>query len=245
MRLIRLYQANIEGEQITLDERNHHHLAKVLRAKPGQPVELFDGFGAWRRGELSLNSTKKRSIIQVSSRGAGTNEPPIQFELILSLSKNQHFEYALQKAVELGVTMIRPVITERSELKLKPDRLEKKHQSWLGTIISACEQSYRCTLPQLQPLTTLQEAAKSSRAEHRFVLDHRSAKPIAGNLTAGHCAVIVGPEGGLSEQDLAVANEHHFTPTAMGPRVLRTETAPIAALSILGYLYGDLGLSRS
>ena len=243
MRLVRLYQADIEGDTVTLDDRNHHHLVKVLRARAGQPVELFDGKGRWTKGELSDLSTKKSSVIRAHTQGKATNESPIELELILAVSKSNHFEFALQKAVELGVTHIRPVLSERSELRLKPDRIEKKYQSWLGTIISACEQSYRCVVPKLYELQTLQEALSECSADHRLVLDHRGAQPINSSLKGKHFAICIGPEGGLSEQDIEIAKEAKFEVTSMGPRVLRTETAPLTALAIIGYLYGDLGLS--
>jgi 16S rRNA (uracil1498-N3)-methyltransferase len=243
MRLVRLYQADIEGDTVALDERNHHHLVKVLRAKTGQAVELFDGNGRWAKGELSELSTKKCSIIRTHSRGTASNEAPIELELILAVSKSHHFEFALQKAVELGVTQIRPVLSERSEMKLKADRIDKKYQSWLGTIVSACEQSYRCVVPTLHELQPLQVVLNECTADLRFVLDHRSAQPISPSLTGKHFAICVGPEGGLSENDLAIAKGAKFEATSIGPRVLRTETAPLTALAIIGYLYGDLGLS--
>jgi 16S rRNA (uracil1498-N3)-methyltransferase len=240
MRLIRLYQAKVEGDVVTLDDRNAHHLLKVLRAKPGQPVELFDGEGNWFRGALSAKSTKKLAVIDLDAAGRGDNESPLSLTLLLAVSKASHFDFALQKAVEMGATHIHPVVTEHCEFKLSGERLEKKQMSWLGTVIAACEQSYRCTLPKISTLSSLEDAINACDADVKLVLDHRGAKPIPNALKSQHFSVLVGPEGGLSERDLSLAVDGGFVVTSMGKRVLRTETAPIAALAILGYLYGDL-----
>lgn len=243
MRLIRLYIPDIllNTSDITLPSAPSHHLLKVLRSKPGQTVELFNGVGnQWARGVLSDESTKTTAVISVSETGVQDNESPISTTLAISLSKGDRFEYALQKATELGVTHIQPIIAERSEFKLKGDRLEKRLDSWNALVAAACEQCYRYSKPQVAaPITLSQWLSTNDLPTERWVLHHRSATQMPETLADNSIALLIGPEGGLTRAEIEHAEKTGFKSVLFGPRVLRTETAPVVALSLIQQRYGD------
>ena len=145
----------------------------------------------------------------------------------------------LKKATELGVTKITPLITERTEVKLGGERADKKNEHWQQTIISACEQCQRNILPELSDPILFNEWISSSTAELKFVLHHRDNKGLPETKSATSITLLIGPEGGLSDEEITQSLTQQFSPLTLGPRVLRTETAPVAAISLVQYLWGD------
>lgn len=240
MRIPRIYspQALSPSSTLELEEGASHHLLKVLRMTPGRELIIFNGQGGEYRATIS-SATKKTATLAVGEHNAVERESPLFTELAISVSKGDRFDWVLQKATELGVSRFIPLFTERSEVRLSGERLEKKVNQWQKIIIGACEQCQRNRLPELISPQSLTDYADTCRSEQRYVLHHRSdQKPSAGSTPAS-VALLIGPEGGLSDSEIREAQQQGFSPLTLGPRVLRTETAPIAALCLVQSLWGD------
>lgn len=222
-----------------LDESAHRHVAQVLRLKSGAQLKLFDGSG---QQFLATIQQIERRTTSVTLHDAITEnrESPLQTHLYQGISKGERMDYAIQKATELGVTEITPLFCQRSVVKLDQKRLQKRIDHWQGVIISACEQCGRNQLPTLHPATTF-EQVKSLPQSSGFLLN-----PVAIRRFSDHpkpttsCAILIGPEGGLSEAEIHQAEEGGWSGTRLGPRTLRTETATVVALTTLQQLWGDL-----
>jgi len=241
MRIPRIFtqQTLITGELVQLEETAAHHLSKVLRMQAGRELVLFNGSG----GEFAatINEvTKKNVIALVAEHSSENRESPLQLELAIGISRGERFEWVLQKATELGVTRITPLVTERTEVKTNGDRQGKMLDRWQHIIISACEQCQRNLLPELAAPVHLNEWFPQVNSDLRFVLHHRDSKTLPTEQKPQSITLLIGPEGGLSESEIALAQQHNFNALTLGPRVLRTETAPVAAISLVQYLWGDL-----
>lgn len=240
MRIPRIYttQALASGQTVLLEEGPSHHLAKVLRMTEGRPIVLFNGDGNEYSAEIS--EVKKKVVsAAVHSVESPQRESPLHTHLAIALSKGDRFEWVLQKATELGVTQITPLFTERTDVKLSGERLEKKVASWQQVIISACEQCQRNVLPVFHTPMPFDAFVTSCDAERKLVLHHRSDATLDPQQPPHSVALLIGPEGGLSESEIHAAEHNGFASLTLGPRVLRTETAPIAALSALQFVWGD------
>ncbi len=240
MRIPRIYtrQALTTGALVNLEETASHHLSKVLRMQAGRELVLFNGEGGEYAATISEVS-KKYVSAGIGAYTAANRESPLQLELAIGVSRGERFEWVLQKATELGVTKITPLITERTEVKLGGERQEKLIDRWQHILISACEQCQRNLLPQLAAPIHINDWLPSVTAELRFVLHHRDSKTLPAEQQPQSLALLIGPEGGLSDSEIAQAQTHHFAALTLGPRVLRTETAPVAAISLVQYLWGD------
>lgn len=242
MREIRVFtnQPLTTGEEVTLDAMSSRHLSTVLRLKSGDPVSLFNG----QSGEfLSVlkECNSKRVTAFITGFSHTERESPLPIHLGIGMSRGDKMDWVIQKATEVGVTEITPLYTERTEVKLKGDRAEKKLRHWQKICISACEQSYRNKVPTIHPPIMLNQWVHAIEADKKLVLHHRSQQSISAfrEQQASSVALLIGPEGGLSTDEIDMAEEHYFLPLTLGPRVLRTETAPIVAISILQSLWGD------
>lgn len=240
MRIPRIYtqQALAAGAVITLEEAASHHLAKVLRMQAGRELVLFNGEGGEYTAVISEVS-KKWVSATLGEYHSDNRQSPLPLELAIGVSRGERFEWVLQKATELGVTKITPLITERTEVKLGGERQEKLHERWQQILISACEQCQRNLLPQLAAATPINQWLGNVSASHRFVLHHRDSQRLPAEQSPQSLALLIGPEGGLSDSEIAEAQAQQFSPLTLGPRVLRTETAPVAAISLVQYLWGD------
>lgn len=241
MRIPRIYtQAElVSGSVIQLEESASHHLSKVLRMQAGRELILFNGKG----GEYTASIQevgKKQVSVSVTDFASENRQSPLQLELAIGISRGERFEWVLQKATELGVTKITPLITERTEVKVTGDRQEKIMERWQQILISACEQCQRNLLPELSPPQHIGAWLGHVVSDLRFVLHHRDSKTLPADQQPQSIALLIGPEGGLSESEIAQAQHKNFNALTLGPRVLRTETAPIAAISLVQYLWGDL-----
>ncbi|WP_041522178.1 16S rRNA (uracil(1498)-N(3))-methyltransferase [Gilvimarinus agarilyticus] len=223
---------------VKLDDNAAHYLGKVLRMTAGRPLIVFNGQGGEYSGVIT-DVAKKYIEVTLNSYDDNDRESRLSIELAVGLSRGERWDLVLQKATELGVTRIVPLVTERTEVKLKGERLEKKWQHWQQITISACEQCQRNRLPELAPLTQLSDYLARSDAEQKFVLHHRDHQALPKALTPSSVALLIGPEGGLSEDEIVTARNAGFNPLTLGPRVMRTETAPLAAISVLQYQWGD------
>lgn len=248
MRIPRIYTPqtlNIDT-CIDLDDNSAHHVAKVLRMQAGRPLVLFNGKGGEYNAVIQ-DVTKKNVTVKIELFVNEQRESLLAIHLGIGLSRGERFDWVLQKATELGVASITPLFTERCEVKLTGPRLEKKQQHWEQIIIAACEQCQRNGLPKLLPAQKLETwlghlDSPSKDGDLRFVLHHRSEKGLSHFQAPQSVTLVIGPEGGLSETEIKDCNTHHFAPLTLGPRVMRTETAPVSALSIFQYLWGDLSL---
>lgn len=240
MREIRLHtpQSLRVQDAVELDEMAANHLARVLRARLGDPVTLFNGDGFNYHGRVT-DIAKRRVIVTLESQSNPENESPLASHLGLCLSKGERFDWAIQKATELGVTEITPLFSERVDVKLPSDRLARKLGHWQQVVVSACEQCARATVPTVHTPTGLHEWVSQVSADAKLVLHHHQPAPLQAQNPRS-VALLVGPEGGLSEPEVSLAEAAGFDRLRLGPRVLRTETAPAVALSVMGALWGDL-----
>jgi 16S rRNA (uracil1498-N3)-methyltransferase len=229
-----------EGLSLVLPESAATHLLRVLRLGEGDEVLLFNGDGHDYRARI--HSVSKRSAeVRIEACIAVERESPIQVTLAQALARGEKMDWVLQKATELGVTRIAPVVTERTEVRLDAERADRRLQHWRGVVASACEQCGRARLPQIEEPSALGDFLVQSKAQGHLILaldpegEHRlSALPAFERLS-----LVIGPEGGLSPRDLAQLRAAGAQGLRLGPRILRTETAGIAALAALQALRGD------
>lgn len=242
MREIRVFtdQPLSSGTEVALEESVARHLATVLRMQSGDPVTLFNGHGGEYQATLGTCSGK-RVTATVGNFLDIERESPLRIHLGIGLSRGERMDWVMQKATEAGVSDITPLYTERTEVKLKGDRSDKKQRHWQQICASACEQSYRNRLPTLHEPITLDQWLNQVCADQKLVLHHRSEQTLTQlrHHQANSCALLIGPEGGLSDREITAALAQGFQPLKLGPRVLRTETAPIVAISVLQSLWGD------
>lgn len=241
MRIPRIFceQTLAPGQETVLDDRAAHYLGQVLRMKPGRELLLFNGDGQDYPATLA-SVEKKRLICAVDAPSTAAEPlPTLAIELGIAISKGDRLDLVIQKATELGVTAITPLITERVDVKLSGDRLQKKQQHWRQIMLSACEQSGRRRLVDISPLQPL--AQWQPQSQLKLVLSPEAATPLIDSARPASVALLIGPEGGLSEAEIQRSQRDGFTGLQLGPRILRTETAPLAAISIVQHRWGDMG----
>lgn len=239
MRLSRFFvDTPLSLGHLELPEPQAHYIGRVLRLTAGSAVQLFDGSGDEFRGEL-LEVGKKRVQLELSERLAGLPESPLQVHLGQGLSRGERMDWAIQKATELGVAEITPLLSERCEVRLSDERADKRLAHWRQIAISACEQCGRSVLPRLHAPLPLDKWVAHTEAQLKLVL-HPVADPLSGHPRPSTLAFLIGPEGGLTDSEVHAAQDAGFLAARLGPRVLRTETAPVVALSLAQQLWGDL-----
>ncbi len=232
------------GEIIQLQDKSRHHLVNVLRAKIGDKIYVFNGQSNQQALAEILTINRKKLDIKIIQFVKVNRESPQQITLIQAISKNDKMDFSIQKSVELGVSVIQPVYTEKSARPLADSRTSKRMAHWQQIIISATEQSGRTQCPQLCPPIPLTNFLKQ-RDDKRtaYILDpnaqtfpHHSAQPSL------NIEVAIGPESGFTPSEVNAAKQAGMVPIGMGPRVLRTETATVVALTWLQISFGDLPL---
>lgn len=228
------------GAVIVLPEPAARHLGQVLRLRAGDPVILFNGDGRDYRGEIAACG-RNQVTVRILDAGPLEDTPRIQVHLALGITKAERFSFALQKATELGVTRITPLVTERTQFKLSGPRLRQREEHWRGILVGACEQSGRRRLPVLETVSTLPGWLEdSAHSGCRLTLDPTA--PIGLSQIAPPVAdicLLAGPEGGLSADEQARAAAAGLIGVRLGPRILRAETAPLAAIAAVQTLWGD------
>ncbi len=229
-----------EGKELRLTGQAAHHVSNVLRLKPGATIHLFDGHG---REHCASLLTVNRSTITLAVHEAVSSrmESTLDITLLQGVARSDHMDMVLQKAVELGVNTIQPLWMLRSQRHLKKDRLEKRIKHWEGIIISACEQCGRATLPVLQSVRNFTDWASTTELPGTGIMLQPESKTPLKQLEANESrvAVLVGPEGGMTEAEQTMAVAAGFQGIRLGPRILRTETATLAAISAIQTLWGD------
>jgi len=231
----------VQGSKVTLPDSVAYHLTKVLRMRAGALVIVFDGVGNEHYAEiLALDS--KQVTIRIEEAIRGETESPLQITLVQGVSRAERMDWTLQKATELGVHAIAPVITTRSVVRLDDRQASKNLEHWQAVVVSACEQSGRRVIPVVHPPMRLHDYfAKSNPDNLRLVLDPEATITITSQpRPLKDVELLIGPEGGLDDDELQSAIASGFTPVKLGPRILRTETASVVALSVMQALWGDL-----
>ena len=242
MRIHRVYtdQALEPGTQVTLDGPQAHYLGRVLRVAPGQVIVLFNGDG--RDYACDVREAGRNSLsLDVRSRLPAKPESPLHITVVQAVSRGERMDQTLQKCTELGAVAFQPVWSERVEVRLKGEKLEKRQRHWQGVVISACEQSGRAKVPEVRPAMALSEWALRPAAGARLVLAPGAERGLAAAAVEGAVALLVGPEGGFSDAELGLVSSSGVQAVGLGPRILRTETAAPAAVAVLQALRGDLG----
>lgn len=222
------------GNTIELTESVFHHWVRVLRAKEQEQAIFFNGKGGEYRVTLT-EINKKNAFVSVDHFEPADRTPPFKVVLGQVMSKGDRMDYAIQKATELGVTTIQLLTSERCEMRLKYDRDQKKIDHWQSVAIAACEQCGMNIVPEILAPIALTEWVSSELPQARLVLAPNKDQNNVLLNSEPDLALLIGPEGGLSEAEIETANQNHFQSWCIGDRVLRTETAPVVALSILNY----------
>jgi 16S rRNA (uracil1498-N3)-methyltransferase len=242
MRIPKIYtEARLsENTELTLHEQEAQHIVKVLRMKEGELLRLFNGSGEFYPATI-IQTNKKSVVIKTSQAEKALSESTLHTHLGQVMSRGDRMDYVIQKSTELGINEITPLTSERCELKLNADRAEKRIKHWQQVAISAAEQCGRACVPKIHPILSVNEWVQQNKAQGvSLVLHHRDTQNLGAiQTTPSHVNLLIGPEGGLSEAEIKLATEATFIPSTFGPRVMRTETAPIACLSILQWLWGD------
>ena len=235
-----------EGGSARLEDEQARYLRQVLRLDAGAELILFNGRG----GEYSARVervTRDRVEARVGAFTAVERESALQISLVQGLSRGERMDYTVQKAVELGVYAIVPVITERSVVKLDSRRAARRLEHWRGIVVNACQQCGRTRLPQIHEIISLDAWIDADAAYHdhaRLVLSANATLGPEGLEPMSRAVLLIGPEGGLSEAELERVMKSGFKALRLGPRILRTETAAVSALTALQMIAGDLSAGR-
>jgi 16S rRNA (uracil1498-N3)-methyltransferase len=228
-----------KGQTLQLEVGASRHLAGALRLQAGAPIVLFNGTGGEYPERISAVE-RKRVIAEILEHNDQERESSLGVELGIAVSRGERMDWVVQKATELGVRAIHPLNSERTEVRLKGERAEKKYRHWRNIAISACEQCGRNQLPRISSLQPLADWCKQVQSPHKLVLHHRGSGSLNLPGQPEKVALLIGPEGGLSPAEIELAEQSGFIALTLGPRVMRTETAPLAALAILQHRYGDM-----
>lgn len=235
----------MDGMTLALPREAARH-AQVLRLQPGDAVDLFDGTGAQWSAQVTGMAGRSEVTVALGQRCTRDVELALQVTLALGMPANDRMDALVEKAAELGATGLQPLVCERAVLRLEGDRAAKRVAHWTGVATAACEQSGRVKVPAVHPVVRLADwlgtlGPHAGEDAARFVLSFaadalplRRAMAERGGLK--RVILLSGPEGGLSPAEEARARERGFAPVTLGPRVLRADTAPLAALAILGAL---------
>ena len=244
MRIPRIYHPeSLEYQtQCQLSEDAANHVGRVLRMVEGEQLELFDGSNHIYPAIIT-ESNKKLVKVNILGRELSDKESNLKIHLGQVISRGERMEFTIQKSVELGVNVITPLWSERCGVKLDGERMDKKIQQWQKIVIAACEQCGRNVVPEIRPLMKLQDWCAEDDGAIKLNLHPRAQHSIKTLpiIPKDGVRLLIGSEGGLSEQEIVQTQQKGFTEILLGKRVLRTETASLAAISALQIYFGDLG----
>jgi len=235
----------ILNETLKLSDDAFGHIVRVLRLCEGDTIALFNGYEPYQYTAKLVEVKKKQASVEIIREDVVVNESPLNVHLGQGISRGDRMDFTLQKSVELGVNKITPLFTERCGVKLSAERLAKKRDQWQKIVISACEQSGRCIVPEVAEPMVLQDWLKQEtdalklnlhpKAEHSIM-----TLPMESSVKDQRVRLLIGPEGGLTDEEISQANQADFQDILLGPRVLRTETAALTAITALQCRFGDL-----
>jgi 16S rRNA (uracil1498-N3)-methyltransferase len=231
------------GGECALSAAQGHHLHGVLRLKPGDALVLFDGAGA-EYGATVLRAGKRGVTVTVGERRSVSRESPLDVTLAQAVSSGERMDYTIQKAVELGAAAIQPLAASRSVVRLSAERAERRATHWQAVAVAACEQCGRNQVPSVGAVLPLDRwlarLPAAGDGARRLLLTPRADARLRDLEPPRHPVILLaGPEGGFTQEEEAAARRSGFVPLGLGPRVLRTETAAVAALAALQALWGD------
>lgn len=229
------------GQVTLLDEDAANHVGRVLRMQTGQALQLFDGSN--QVFDAVIKQADKKSVqVEILASNEDNRESPLWLHLGQVMSRGEKMEFTIQKAVELGVNVITPLYSERCGVKLDAERLSKKLGQWQKIAIAACEQCGRNRIPEIRPVMSLEQWCAEQEPGLKLNLHPRASASINTlPQPVERVRLLIGPEGGLSADEIAMTAEHQFTDILLGPRVLRTETTALTAITALQVRFGDLG----
>lgn len=242
MRTNRFYFPELvaENDAVRLPDAIFRHAVQVLRLKSGSELQLFDGNGNEYLAVLTTVGRREAGVKLIRQLNHQA-ESPLTLTLMQGISRGERMDYAIQKAVELGVNHIIPVLTERCNVNLKQDRAVKRLAHWHGVMVSACEQSGRNVMPTLHDILPLNTAVADCDDACKLVLCPAAQQRFSTLIAQQQVTLLIGPEGGLDDSEVALAIQQGFIGLQFGPRILRTETASAAALAIVQANWGDIG----
>ncbi|NEX22271.1 16S rRNA (uracil(1498)-N(3))-methyltransferase [Thiorhodococcus mannitoliphagus] len=228
----------VVGAILELPSAQMRHVAQVLRLAVGDRLIVFNGDGYDYQASLA-ETERHRSTIAIDGRSEPEPAPPLEIRLAIGVSRGERMDFALQKAVELGVNRLTPIFTKRSQVKLDGARLDKRMEHWRGVVIAACEQSGRRRVPALDRATRFEDWLDAQR-NGGLLLDPGGTAALADLAPPEHgLTLLIGPEGGFDPSERKAAGARGFLGVRLGPRILRTETAPLAAIAVIQALWGD------
>ena len=243
MRLTRIYSEGplTNGAVVSLSSAGAYHVSRVLRMRPGAPLIVFDGTGVDYPSEI-VEVDGDNVSVQLRNQTPGTGESPLKITLVQGISRGERMDWTLQKATELGVVGVAPVLTARSVVRLDEKQAAKKQAHWRAIVVGACEQCGRSKVPSVSAPVQLRDYFANVRKDGmRLVLSPSAPASLAGIASLpSKVDLLIGPEGGLDDDEISAAQKAGFMPVRLGPRVLRTETAGVVALTVLQALWGDL-----
>ncbi len=228
-----------EGKELWLQGERFHYISNVLRFKKGDELTIFNGKGGEFVSEI-VEILKGKILVRLKCYLAKDVESPLKIHLGQIVSKKEHMDYTIQKATELGVITFTPLFGDRSEVKLSSDRLNTRLERWRKIIIHACEQSGRNYLMDLRTPMSFKEYVSVTFSTPLLFLEPKASNKISNLPGTRELSLVIGPEGGFSEQELIILNEYGALGVNLGPRILRTETAGLVGISILQSIWGDI-----
>lgn len=239
MRIPRIFiEAEFAPNQTyALSAEASRYVGRALRLAAGAELCVFNGRGGSWQAVLSFDGNQ--ALVTPQAFNATEVESPLQVTLLQAIGRGERMDYAIQKAVELGVTSIQPIFSERTVVRLDGERLVKRQQHWLGIARAACEQSGRNIVPSINTAMPLKDALAATNADAKLLLAPSAKANQLTTVVPASVALLIGPEGGLSDAEIAEAEEAGWQSWQLGPRVLRTETAGLAALAVLQSRWGD------
>jgi len=248
MRIPRIYipEDILLNTEFTLPDDAATHVGRVLRMKPETKLTLFNGQGGEYKAHIC--DVQRHKVTAIADNFVDRNcESPLTITLVQCISRGERMDYTIQKAVELGVTNIQPVFSQRSTVKLDEKRLARKTEHWQKTVISACEQSGRNYVPIVNPAINYSDIIDQYNDKDQLKLIMHTVEDADDPFTLSqldsdlsHCVLLAGPEGGLTDDEVKLAEQHKFRVIQLGPRILRTETAALAMISVLQSHAGDM-----
>jgi 16S rRNA (uracil1498-N3)-methyltransferase len=226
------------GQEVSIGDRSAHYLIRVLRITAGQTIILFNGDGHDYVADV-IRPGKKEIILEVNSRLPAARESGLKITVVQAISRGERMDQTLQKCTELGAQAFQPLFSARVEVRLQPEKLQKRLEHWQAVVVSACEQSGRAIVPEVYRPLDLGEWLYQAEPGPRLVLTPGADQSLADMKIPGCLDLVIGPEGGFSDVELDLMISHSVQPVSLGPRVLRTETAAPAAVAALQVLAGD------
>ena len=228
------------ADSIELTGSACHYLTRVLRLKAGDCVILFNGDGSDYSG-MVREIRRQGVLVRLVDSQVIANESALDITLVQGISRGERMDYSLQKATELGVKCVQPIISSRVGVRLRKDKVAKRLAHWQGVVISACDQSGRAIGPEVREPVSLAAWLSAADRSIRLALDPSANQKLSSvTLNGNAVSILVGPEGGLSDAEMAEVRAQAVTAVSIGPRVLRTETAGPAAIAVLQAIAGDL-----